>query len=169
MKAALPLAAASRPRAAVAVLCGGAAAGILDLAYAILVYSPRHPILIPQTIATGILGTGAYRDGASSAVLGIVLHFVIAFVSAATFVIASRRYTLLVRLPLLSGALFGAIVWVVMHTVVLPLSRVPHFPHPFLMRFWELLEHCAFVGIPIALATRAFADWRPRSSKSHEC
>ena len=39
-----------------AIVVGGLIVGVLDLAYAIVVYSPRQPILVPQTIASGILG-----------------------------------------------------------------------------------------------------------------
>jgi len=36
----------------------------VDLAYAVVaVYSPRQPILIPQTIASGILGLKSYSGG----------------------------------------------------------------------------------------------------------
>src|SRR5438132_12814156 len=48
-----------QPRTLTAVFVGGLIAGVLDLTYAILVYSPRKPIVIPQTIASGILGMGA--------------------------------------------------------------------------------------------------------------
>ena len=51
----------SRPFRSVGV--GGMIVGALDLAYAILVYSPGHPILIPQTIASGILGVNAFSGG----------------------------------------------------------------------------------------------------------
>lgn len=54
----------TRPRPFPAILVGGAIVGVLDLIYAILVYSPHKPILIPQTIATGLLGTKAYDGGA---------------------------------------------------------------------------------------------------------
>ena len=58
-----------------AILVGGFIVGTLDLVYAIAVYSPKHPILIPQTIASGVLGAKAYSGGGATAVLGVVLHF----------------------------------------------------------------------------------------------
>ena len=48
-------------RAAKAILVGGLIVGLLDLLYAILVYSPRRPIRVPQTIAAGLLGLNAYK------------------------------------------------------------------------------------------------------------
>jgi hypothetical protein len=40
-----------KPRPFPAIIVGGLIVGVLDLTYAILVYSPKEPILIPQTIA----------------------------------------------------------------------------------------------------------------------
>ncbi|HET9100250.1 MAG TPA: hypothetical protein VFN62_07650, partial [Acidobacteriaceae bacterium] len=165
MKSAAEIQATTRTRLGVAVFCGGAIAGILDLAYAIVVYTPRHPILIPQTIASGILGAQSFHDGAASAALGVALHFLIAFVAAATFVLVCRRLTFLVRRPFFWGAVYGAIVYAVMHAAVLPLSRAPQSSQAFLMRFWEFLEHCAFVGLPIALAARRWAGFPTESNQ----
>ncbi|SRR6266567_646730 len=53
-----------------AIFVGGLLVGVLDLTYAILVYRPRKPILIPQTIASGILGNRAYDGGAQTARAG---------------------------------------------------------------------------------------------------
>jgi hypothetical protein len=53
-----------------AVFWGGLIVGVLDMAYAIVMYTPRQPILIPQTIASGVLGAKAYNEGISSAAFG---------------------------------------------------------------------------------------------------
>ncbi len=52
-----------QPRRFPAIVVGGLIVSVLDLAYAIAVYSPRQPILIPQTIASGILGLKSYSGG----------------------------------------------------------------------------------------------------------
>jgi type IV secretory pathway VirB6-like protein len=52
------LAAQTRPFLAVAI--GGLIVGVLDLAYAIIVYSPQKPVLVLQTIASGVLGERSY-------------------------------------------------------------------------------------------------------------
>jgi hypothetical protein len=83
----------SRPFRAIAF--GGFVVGVLDLAYAIVVYSPTQPILIPQTIASGILGHKSYDGGAQTAILGIVLHF-IAFGAATVYYLASRKLSFLI-------------------------------------------------------------------------
>jgi len=146
--------AAGRPIAAIVV--GGVIVGILDLAYAIIVYSPKHPILIPQAIASGLLGRASFSDGAPSAVLGVICHFTIALGAAAVFYAASRTWRFLVHRPVLSGMLFGACVYVVMHVVIVPLSAAGPSHLSFALKSAEFVEHWFFVGVPIALSVRRF-------------
>src|SRR5260370_38892928 len=80
-----------------AIMVGGLIVGVLDLTYATLVYSPQKPILIPQTIASGVLGMKSYSGGAPTAALGAFLHFVIALGAATVYFLASRRLPLLAR------------------------------------------------------------------------
>jgi hypothetical protein len=61
-----------------AIVAGGLIVGCLDLAYAIVVYSPKAPILVPQSIASRILGKASFTSGLSSAVLGVICHLFIA-------------------------------------------------------------------------------------------
>jgi hypothetical protein len=150
-----PSAATSRPFLAISV--GGLIVGILDLAYAIVVYTPKHPILVPQTIASGVLGAKSYREGMQSAVLGVFLHFVIAFGAAAAYYLASRKLSFLVSRPVFWGIVYGGWVYIFMHIVVLPLSAVPH-GHPRLLhQVTEFIEHWFFVGLPISLSVRHYS------------
>jgi hypothetical protein len=152
--AAPPLA---HPRPAPAILAGGLIAGVLDLAYAIAVYSPRAPIRIPQTIASGLLGPRAYAGGARTAALGVVLHLVIALGAAAVYYLASRKLEVLVRRAVACGLAYGALVYLLMHFVVLPLSAVPKHHMPLVYMAAELVEHWFFVGLPIALSVRRYS------------
>jgi uncharacterized membrane protein YagU involved in acid resistance len=141
-----------------AIFWGGVIVGILDLAYAIVVYSPRDPILIPQTIASGLLGWKSYHEGVPSAVLGVALHFVIAFGAATVYYLASRKLTFLTRRAVIFGMLYGAAVYLFMHLVVLPLSAVTRFHVSLIYPVAEFVEHWFFVGLPIALSVRRFAS-----------
>ncbi len=49
----------SHSRPLPAIFVGGLIVGVLDLAYAIGVCSPKQPIVIPQTIASGLLGVNS--------------------------------------------------------------------------------------------------------------
>ncbi len=147
----------SNPRWFPAIVVGGLVVGVLDLAYAILVYSPRQPILIPQTIASGVLGARSYGGGLETAVLGVILHFVIALGAATVYYVTSRRLPFLVRRAAVSGLGYGAAVYFFMHLVVLPLSAVAHTGMPLVYQACEFVEHWFFVGLPIALSVRHYS------------
>jgi len=150
---------AKAPRALPAIVVGGLIVGVLDLLYAIVVYSPRRPILVPQTIAGGLLGPArAYGGGTGTAVLGTVLHFLIALVAASAYYVASRKVKLLRERPILSGMIYGALVYAFMHIIVLPLSALPHDSMPAMYQVCEFVEHCSCVGLPISLSVRHFSS-----------
>jgi hypothetical protein len=120
------------------------------------------PIRIFQSIASGLLGREAFSGGPGAALLGVALHFFIAFGIVTTYFVASRALPALVRRPVLFGPLYGVAVYAVMNYVVIPLSAVaPRSglpPGPVLAN--GLLIHLLGVGLPTAL----FARWalRPR-------
>jgi hypothetical protein len=143
-----------------AIAVGGVIVGILDLVYAIVVYSPHHPILIPQTIASGVLGVKSYGGGVQTAVLGVLLHFVIALGAAAVYYVASRRLAFLVDHAVVSGLIFGALVYFFMHLVVLPLSAASLGHTPLIYEACEFIEHWFCVGLPIALSVRHYSHPR---------
>jgi hypothetical protein len=147
----------AKPRPVPAILVGGLIIGVLDLTYAILVYSPDKPIAIPQTIASGVLGMRSYSGGAQTAALGIVLHFTIALGAASVFYVASRKVKFLLERPVLSGIIYGALVYLFMHWIVLPLSAVEARNMPLIYKVCEFVEHWFCVGLPIALSVRHYS------------
>jgi uncharacterized membrane protein YagU involved in acid resistance len=140
-----------------AVFVGGLIVGVLDLAYAIVVYSPKQPILVPQTIASGILGITSYSGGTGTAALGVILHFVIAFGAATFYYLASRKLPLLVKRAVVAGLIYGGLVYLFMHIVVLPLSNVPKGDTSLVYQLSEFVEHWFCVGLPIALSVRYYS------------
>jgi uncharacterized membrane protein YagU involved in acid resistance len=152
---ATPLSAIPRPLSA--ILVGGLIVGVLDLTYAILVYSPKKPIRIPQTIASGVLGLQSYNGGLPTAALGILLHFVIALGAATVYYVASRKLGILVHQAVLMGLLYGALVYFFMHLIVLPLSAAPKRHTPLIYQACEFVWHWVGVGLPIALSVRHYS------------
>jgi hypothetical protein len=149
-----------------AIAVGGVIVGVLDLIYAILVYSPRQPLLIPQTIASGILGMKSFSGGAYTVLLGVVLHFTIAVGAAVVYYLASRKLPFLVEQAVLSGLGFGALVYLFMHLIVLPISAVHHRHMPLLYKVCEFVEHWFCVGLPIALSVRHYSHTAGTSDSS---
>ena len=145
------------PRPFPAILVGGLIVGVLDLLYAIVVYTPQNPIRVPQTIASGVLGMKAYSGGGQTAALGVVLHFIIALGAAAVYYIASRKLGILISQAFLFGLIYGALVYLFMHFVVLPLSAVPHRATPLIYQSTEFVWHWFGVGLPIAFSVRHYS------------
>ena len=132
----------------------GFVAGVLDIADALLVSGLRgvSPGRVLRHIASGVLGPGAAQGGVPAALLGLFLHFVIATGAAAAYFLASRRFSVLTRRPIICGMLFGLCVWATMQYVIVPLSLVRMGGGPQLN--WMLLNmlaiHMFGVGVPIA-------------------
>ncbi len=110
-----------------------------------------------QTIAMGVLGQASFQGGVQAAVLGAVLHVLMATAFVLIYALAARgRPGLLVR-PVVYGLLYGVVLYVVMNFVVMPLSRVgrsPSFAHPDWI-FYSVLAHMLFGVICVLFARRA--------------
>jgi hypothetical protein len=114
-----------------------------------------HPAL---DCGRGVGGEGADRGGVGIYVLGVCLHFFIAFSAAGVYYGASRRLFFLKEHPLVCGLFYGAGVELVMRLIVLPLSalhaRGPYQLHDLIQ---GLFVHMVVVGLPIAFSVRRFA------------
>ena len=148
-----------RVRALPAILVGGAICGALDITAAFVVYGlfGLKPIPLLQGIAAGLLGPRSFTGGLSTAALGLLCHFVIAFSATAVYFAASRRLSFLLRNPVASGVLYGIAVYFFMRWVVVPLSAAKSGPFSLKMTAIGLIIHVICVGWPIAFAVRRFA------------
>ena len=143
------------------VLLAAAVVAVADLADAIIVWVGvfQHSTVerILQSIAGGLLGPAAFQGGMATALLGLGLHFLVAFGWSLVFFVLFQRWSRLRawmtsrRGTVLVGLAYGAAVWLLMDGVVLPLSRARVTPltAPW---FWiQLATHPFVVGLPIAL------------------
>lgn len=139
-----------------AIALGGLAAGALDLlgAFALYARSTAGVVRVMQSIAGGVLGSATYQGGPTSAALGVVLHFLIATIWAALFMLAVTRVRALLAHPWLAGALYGVFVFYAMNTIVLPLSALHAPAWPLRFDVPLIAVHILAVGLPIALTAR---------------
>lgn len=142
-----------------AIAFGGLAAGVLDLLDAFLFFGLRsgaRPIGILHGIAAGLLGRDASRAGGmQTAALGLVLHFLIAFMIAAIYVVASRSLPVLRRRWVICGPPYGVVAYFVMTFAVVPLSNAGPGRIAFVLPVTAVLInglaiHALGVGLPIA-------------------
>jgi hypothetical protein len=107
-----------------------------------------------QGVAATLLGRGAFDGGTPTVLVGVLMHFGVAFGWSAVFlllVIGSRRVRGLLTSrygTVKMASLYGPFIWMVMSLAVIPflLQRPPTIG----LRWWiQLIGHIPFVGVPI--------------------
>ena len=140
------------------ILVGGLLAAILDIAAAaaITMWNGGSPVRMLQGIASAAIGRTAFQGGARTALLGLALHFLIAFSAATVFCLASRKIGFLTAKPVVAGVLYGIAVYLFMYLVVQPLAGLhPKFTPVSVTR--AVLVHIFCVGLPISLSMKRYA------------
>ena len=134
----------------------GLLTGVVDGLWAIvltLIYQ-RSQTRLWQGIAAVPFGQSMFDGGAPTILLGVAIHFCVAFAWSALFLL------LVLRSPWLRGvldspygfftiaAVYGPLIWIVMSLVVIP--HFTHQPAAITYRWWiQLAGHIVFVGLPI--------------------
>ena len=110
-----------------------------------------------QGVAATILGKEAFDGGMPTAVLGVLMHFGVAFGWSAVFLFLVLRLRwirslLASRYGVLKVALlYGPFIWIVMSLAVIPL--LTQRPPVIGARWWiQLVGHVPFVGLPIVVS-----------------
>ena len=107
-----------------------------------------------QGVASTLLGPSALAGGTRTTLIGVSMHFGVAFAWSAVFLLLAVRWAWL-RDVLASpygvikvAAIYGPCIWLVMSLIVIPTLR--HVPPSFNVRWWvQLIGHFPFVGLPI--------------------
>jgi len=152
-------------RAVRAIAITGLIVGILDILSAFVIWWQRGVALQRglQGIAVGLLGAKSFEGGMATAVLGLVIHFFIAFVVVSILYLASRKIRFLTTQPLISGVLYGIGVYLVMYWSVLPWA-FPIFRHRLSNELIELAIHICLIGLPAAFLLRRYSEVADQSS-----
>jgi hypothetical protein len=145
-----------RPGLLTAILVGGFTAGLLDHLSAVHTFGWG----VSRGVASGLLGRSAFQGGMPTLILGLVLHFFIAFSAAAIYCLSSLRLRFLREHWLVCGLFYGIAVYLVMNLIVLPLSACPFPVGPFTVTtlVQGLLIHMLLIGLPISFSLRRFSE-----------
>ena len=97
----------------------------------------------------------SFRSGWSSVALGVAIYYAIAFTWTGIFFVGAMTFPALTRRPILSGVVYGVIVYLVMNFIVLPLCAVPHPPAAITIasRINAVLALVFCIGLPVSLLT----------------
>jgi len=140
------------------ILLTGLIAGTLDILDALIFFGLRFhvaPVRLLQNIAGHLIGRVAFAEGVPAALLGLALHYLIATIWAAIFILAARRLPVLARQAIVSGILYGLFVYLVMNYVVLPHTLLyAHPSHDPIVLLNAVLALILFIGLPISLLNR---------------
>ena len=138
-----------------AIVLTGLIVGTLDILSAVIIILSRGSTVtrLLQFIASGLLGPPAFQGGAATAVLGLALHFFIAFALVAVFYAARRSFGILREYAISSGIIDGLIVYDVMNLIVLPLSAAKP-RHSISGDLIQIGIHMFVIGLPTSLLLR---------------
>jgi hypothetical protein len=107
-----------------------------------------------QGVASTLLGREALDGGTGTALVGVLMHFGVAFGWSLVFLTLVVRWAWITRVlasrygVLKVAAMYGPFIWLVMSLVVIPL--LVHRPPVISSRWWiQFVGHFPFVGIPI--------------------
>lgn len=154
----LPEPALARPGAlrAAQLARAGLLCGVIDGLWAVvltLVYG-RTVLGLWQGVASTVFGPGMLEGGVPAALLGLTMHFTVAFTWSAVFLALVAGLPWLRRLLATSpgvlalAAVYGPVIWIVMSAAVIPLLTGR--PLDVTYRWWiQLAGHVLFVGLPI--------------------
>jgi hypothetical protein len=141
-----------KPRLLLPIVVGGSVAGALDLTSAFIAFGWN----VPRAIAGGLLGPSAFHGGPAIWLLGVLLHFFIAYWAAAIYCLSSLKLTFLKEHFFVCGLFYGIAVFLVMNLFVMPLCALHAVgPYPLRALIQGLLVHMFIIGLPIS-----FSAWR---------
>lgn len=128
-------------------------AGTLDAIAAMAINPNVSPDRIFRFIASGVFGKTAFTAGTHMISLGIIFHYLIAYIFTAIGFILFPRLKRLLRNKLAVALVYGACVWLIMNFIVVPLSNTPKSNAP--MTAYGVTTGIATlmlcIGLPIAL------------------
>jgi hypothetical protein len=104
-------------------------------------------------IAGGALGLDVSMKGGNGVMmLGIFIHYFIAFVFTLIFFRLFPKVKALSYNKYVTGLVYGISVWTIMNLLVLPLSKLPPAPLQFQSSIIGMLIIMVMVGLPIAIS-----------------
>jgi hypothetical protein len=141
------------PALLLAWLVTGVADGLFSSALSVFAYGSTVSRLF-QGVASVLIGPTAFDRGTPTVLLGLLLHFGVAFSWSVVFVLLLVRSGWIRGLVtswrgvIMVAAAYGPFIWMVMSLAVIPLFT--HRPPAITFRWWvQFFGHFPFVGIPI--------------------
>lgn len=110
------------------IVLAGLLVGSLDIIAAIVNFyakTGKDPQLVLKYIASALVGKEAFAGGSAMSALGLLLHFLIAFIWTMFFFWIYPKLRFLSFNRIITGILYGIFIWFIMSHVVVPMSKAP--------------------------------------------
>lgn len=149
------------------VILAGLLAGTMDITAAIIQTTAGGGDIIRlfHYIASGVLGKVAFDGGYVVAMMGLILHYVIAMSWTILYFLIYPKISFLRRNWMLSAILYGAFVWLMMNRVVIPLSNVSPFPFKLARAALAMAILMVCIGGPVAYLAKRHFELRMKSEE----
>ncbi len=116
-------------------------------------------IIVYQYIASGALGEFAFAGGITTALLGVLFHYLFSIVIAGIFILSVDRIPLLRRYLIPGSLLYGFGVFIVMNMIVTLLSATPPLPTPTMSQLIVMiLDHILVFGLLLGILVKRNAN-----------
>ena len=144
---------ASNPSLFRSILRAGLIAGTLDISAAIIQYlivTGNNPVRILRYIAGAIFPPELVSNNPLMPVVGLLMHYSIAMTYTIFYFMIFPVIRPVAKHWILSGAVYGLMVWVVMNLVMVPMTRIGHRPFHLVNSLVGAGILVVCIGIPIA-------------------
>ena len=138
---------------------GGLVVGVLDAIAASVNAAIRgtSPVRVWQYVASSLVGPDSFNQGSTTVLVGLLIHFGIAFGVATGFYLLVRLVPVVIRYAVIVGMLYGVAVYFAMSYLIVPMTLVKQGAFNWYGLISGLIIHVLFVGLPVALIARRFA------------
>lgn len=137
----------------------GLLVGSLDILSALTHYyikTGKDPLNVLKYIASAVFGSDAYESEPDMAIYGLLFHYLVAFCWTILFFIIYPRLKLFAFNRVITGIIYGIIIWVVMTKVVVPLSRAVTGPFDPLQAGIAVSILIVAIGLPLSFIAYRF-------------
>ncbi len=114
------------------------------------------PDIVLKYLASGLFGKDAFAGGPGMIMVGLLVHFLIAFACTLVYFLLYPKWRFLQQNIFVSAALIALIAWTVTTRIIIPLSRIN--PAPFNLQKALIAVGILYVciGLPISYFARRY-------------
>ena len=135
-------------------------AGTLDISSAFIsvyLHFGKNPLLVGNYISSAIFGRAdAYAGGTPMVIIGILFHYLIAFIFTVIFFLLHPRIYAVLKNKFIAAILYGLFVWIVMNLVVVPLTRIGWHSIKLQNAIENIIILMISIGLPVSLISYNF-------------